>query len=81
MAISIHGQAQHSRRKKNNLPKLIDRALEGESVVITRHGRPIVELTPVPPAPQPITPEAVDWLIRLRVGRAYAARRCCRDGA
>ncbi|HEX4111314.1 MAG TPA: type II toxin-antitoxin system prevent-host-death family antitoxin [Stellaceae bacterium] len=31
---------------KNNLPKLIDRALEGEEVIITRHGKPVVELRP-----------------------------------
>ena len=33
---------------KNTLPRLIDRALEGEEVVITRHGKPMVELRPVP---------------------------------
>ena len=31
---------------KNSLPKLIDRALQGEEVVITRHGKPVVELRP-----------------------------------
>jgi len=31
---------------KNTLPKLIDRALRGEEVVITRHGKPVVELRP-----------------------------------
>ena len=31
---------------KNTLPKLIDRALEGEEVVITRRGKPVVELRP-----------------------------------
>lgn len=31
---------------KNTLPKLIDRALEGEEVVITRHGKAVVELKP-----------------------------------
>ena len=54
---------------KNNLSELIDRALEGEGVVITRHGHPVVELTPVTPAAKPITPEAVDWLRQRRVGR------------
>jgi len=29
---------------KNTLPKLIDRALQGEEVVITRRGKPVVEL-------------------------------------
>ena len=31
---------------KNNLPKLIDRALDGEEVIITRRGKPVVELKP-----------------------------------
>lgn len=54
---------------KNNLSELIDRALDGEGVVITRHGRPVVKLTPVSPPPKPITPEALDLLTRHRVGR------------
>jgi prevent-host-death family protein len=40
---------------KNQLSKLIDRALEGEPVVITRRGEPVVELKPVRPASRPIT--------------------------
>jgi len=38
---------------KNTLPKLIDGALQGEEVVITRHGKPVAELRSVqrPPAP------------------------------
>ncbi|HEX5326280.1 MAG TPA: type II toxin-antitoxin system Phd/YefM family antitoxin [Acetobacteraceae bacterium] len=31
---------------KNALPALIDRALQGEAVVITRRGKPVVELRP-----------------------------------
>ena len=31
---------------KNTLPKLIDRALEGEEVVITRHGKAVAEIKP-----------------------------------
>jgi len=46
---------------KNSLPKLIDRALEGEEVVITRHGRPVAELKPA--GRQPSKPGATyDWL-------------------
>jgi len=47
---------------KNNLSELIDRALKGEAVVITRHGQPVVELRPVSKPARPITPEALDWL-------------------
>lgn len=31
---------------KNNLPKLLDRMLAGETVVITRRGKPIARLEP-----------------------------------
>ena len=32
---------------KNTLPKLINRAMQGEEVVITRHGKPVAEIKPV----------------------------------
>jgi len=38
-------QGTHSvAEAENRLPELIDRALAGEGVTITRHGRPVVEL-------------------------------------
>jgi prevent-host-death family protein len=59
---------------KNQLSKLIDRALEGEPVVITRHGRPVVELKPVNSrAPRRITEADLDWLKARRVGRGSAS--------
>jgi prevent-host-death family protein len=62
--------SQHSVvEAKNRLSELIDRALKGEGVVITRHGRPVVELKPISRAAEPITPEAIDWLAARRVGR------------
>jgi len=62
--------SQHSVvEAKNRLSELIDRALKGEGVVITRHGRPVVELRPVSAPTKPITPEAIDWLAARRVGR------------
>jgi prevent-host-death family protein len=49
---------------KNHLPKLIDKALQGEEVVITRRGKPVVELRPA--LPQPPQPKGVnewhEWL-------------------
>jgi len=54
---------------KSQLSELIDRALKVEGVVITRRGRPVVELKPVSPIAEPITPDAVDWLAERRVGR------------
>jgi prevent-host-death family protein len=38
---------------KNTLPKLIDRVLRGEEVVITRRGRPVAELRPASRQPLP----------------------------
>jgi prevent-host-death family protein len=38
---------------KNHLPKLIDRAIEGEEVIITRRGKPVVEIRPAAPRPKP----------------------------
>ena len=51
------------------LSDLIDRALRGERVVITRNGRAVVELKPISRVGKPITPEAIDWLAQRRVGR------------
>jgi prevent-host-death family protein len=54
---------------KNSLPKLIDRALEGEEVVITRHGKPVAELRPAGGSPS--RPGATyDWLRSRRRARA-----------
>lgn len=58
---------------KNQLSELIDRALNGEAVVITRHGRPVVELRPIPEPPRPVTDEDVAWLEAHRVGKSPAA--------
>ena len=57
---------------KNNLSDLIDRALHGEGVVITRHGVPVVELRPTQPAAKPVTDADLLWLAerRLRPTRA-----------
>lgn len=59
---------------KNKLSELIDRALEGEGVIITRHGRPVVELRPVPAPARPVTAADLDWLAVRRIGRANPAR-------
>ena len=39
---------------KNHLPKLIDRAIQGEEVIITRHGRAVAHLHPVSRAKHPL---------------------------
>lgn len=52
---------------RNQLSKLIDEAQAGEPVTITRHGKPAVHITPVQPAPRPMTKEDLD---RLEADRA-----------
>jgi prevent-host-death family protein len=52
---------------KDKLSQLIDRALAGESVVITRRGRPVVALRPAGPARQ-LNRDDLDWLAARRVG-------------
>jgi prevent-host-death family protein len=47
---------------KNKLSELIDRALRGEGVVITRHGTPVAELRPIPAPPRPVTTADIEWL-------------------
>jgi prevent-host-death family protein len=53
---------------KNHLPKLIDRALEGEEVIITRRGKPVVELRPAIARPSPPI-GSHDWLAERRRAR------------
>lgn len=68
---------------KNNLPKLIDRALAGEAVVITRRGRPVVELHPVLAAAKPVSQDGIDWLDKNRVvprGKAAGKKRWLNAG-
>jgi prevent-host-death family protein len=52
---------------QTSLSSLIDRALDGEDVVITRHGQPVVELRPVRQRPGPISRESIEWLRANRV--------------
>lgn len=52
---------------KDSLSELIDRALNGEGVVITRHGAPVVELRPVRPALRPLTEADLAWLDARRI--------------
>ncbi|GJE58563.1 type II toxin-antitoxin system Phd/YefM family antitoxin [Methylobacterium trifolii] len=52
---------------EKHLSDLIDRALAGEGVVITRDGRPVVALHPLPSQGRPVTPADLDWLAMRRV--------------
>ncbi len=69
---------------KNNLPKLLDRMLSGEEVVITRRGKPIARLNPTESAP-PRSAVDIEWLRSVRIkpkGPTDAAKlvRAMRDG-
>jgi len=57
---------------KNNLPKLLDKALAGEEVTITRRGEPIAHIVPDlksldAPIDAPKSAFDVEWLRRHRV--------------
>ena len=58
---------------KAKLSALIDEAMSGEAVTITRHGHPVVEVKAVAeqpgPKPRPMTEADFEWLARVRVGR------------
>jgi prevent-host-death family protein len=47
---------------KNRLPRLIDKVLDGEEVVITRRGKPLVELRPSHLQSAHRSHEMDDWL-------------------
>jgi len=50
---------------KTQLPKLLDQVVRGERVTITRHGRPVAMLVPVPAGPRPVA----DVIASLRASR------------
>ncbi len=53
---------------KNQLSRLIDQAMAGEKITITRYGKPMVTLTPEPSSsPRKMSgPEMVAWLEEQR---------------
>ncbi len=50
---------------KDHLSSLIEKAMAGEEVVITRHGKPVVELRVIPP-PRPDREAAMERVRTLR---------------
>ncbi len=59
---------------KTNLPRLIDRALGGEEVIITRHGKPVAELRPAGAPHRRAAPATYAWLRSRRRGRSPGVR-------
>jgi len=54
---------------KSRLPSLIDKAIEGEHVVITRHGKPVAELRPTRQRDPQAARTADAWLRARRDAR------------
>lgn len=52
---------------KNRLSELIDRALRGEGIIVTRHGTPVVELRALRPPPKPLREADIAWLATRRI--------------
>jgi prevent-host-death family protein len=54
---------------KTQLPRLLDAVERGETIVITRHGRPIARLTPMRPRRRSVeeTIEAIEQFPRIRL--------------
>ncbi|MGA8194271.1 MAG: type II toxin-antitoxin system prevent-host-death family antitoxin [Acetobacteraceae bacterium] len=48
---------------KNRLSVLIDKAIEGEEVVITRHGKPVAELRSRAPRNAKSSRAMLEWLL------------------
>jgi prevent-host-death family protein len=63
--MSTHSVAE----AKNRLPALIDKAIEGEEVVITRHGRPVAELRPAGRRATRSGKTMTEWLLARRDAR------------
>ncbi|MSP03258.1 MAG: type II toxin-antitoxin system Phd/YefM family antitoxin [Acetobacteraceae bacterium] len=61
--MSMHSVAD----AKNHLSRLIDRALNGEAVVITRHGHPVVEIKSIKTARRAAREADLAWLDSKRV--------------
>lgn len=72
---------------REKLPELIERARNGEDVLITRDGDVVAEIRPVAPPPRTVTPADIEWLDRHRVPRipggvdAVSLVRAMRDEA
>jgi len=63
------GMSSHSiAEAKERFQELVELALRGELVVITRDGAPVAELRPVPPsAAKAVTAEGLAWLKAHRI--------------
>lgn len=51
---------------KTHLPRLLDRVARGESVTITRHGRPVARLVPVEDSDRDRAKRAIERILARR---------------
>lgn len=69
---------------KNNLSALVERALQGEEITITRHGQPVAMLVPVAGRADRSPREVVEHLRSVRKGarlpEGYTIRRLIEEG-
>ena len=54
---------------KTHLGELLDRVERGESMTITRHGKPVAQLVPAPPAQKRSRAEVIGDLLDFGKGR------------
>jgi prevent-host-death family protein len=54
---------------KTHLGELLDRVARGESVTITRHGKPVAQLVPTPPAQERDRADVIRDLLDFSKGR------------
>ena len=54
---------------QKRLSELVDRAVQGQAVVISRDGRPVAELRAIPTEAGAVTAADLDWLAERRVGK------------
>jgi prevent-host-death family protein len=54
---------------KTHLPRLLSQVEKGETITITRHGRPIAVLSPAAPVAVPDVRSTIERIKRFRKGR------------
>ena len=64
---------------KTHLPALLKRVEAGESLTITRHGRPVARLVPIHETGGEAASRAVDRLLTFRCGRRLGSSISVRD--
>ncbi len=64
---------------RNNLSQLVDRAAQGETITITRHGVPVAKLVPVHDIDREESARAANGWLSLRRGNRLGKGLSARD--